>query len=105
MANVDVIKPSYDALKTMRETIRAFAELSDLVPEEDSLSSLWQILVDRIEADMVVLNKEAIKLLVKEHNMDIKDEQTHHHILSIINNEIDHFKKHVLIISFFIFFK
>lgn len=58
MANVDVIKPSYDALKTMRETIRAFAELSDLVPEEDSLSSLWQILVDRIEADMVVLNKE-----------------------------------------------
>jgi len=58
MANVDVIKPSYDALETMRETIRAFAELSDLVPEEDSLSSLWQILVDRIEADMVVLNKE-----------------------------------------------
>ena len=58
MANVDVIKPSYDALKTMRETIRAFAELSDLVPEEDPLSSLWQILVDRIEADMVVLNKE-----------------------------------------------
>ncbi len=36
----------------------AFAELSDLVPEDDSLSSLWQILVDRIEADMVVLNKE-----------------------------------------------
>ena len=40
MANTDVIKPSYDALNTMRETIRAFAELSDLVPEEDSFFAL-----------------------------------------------------------------
>ncbi len=58
MANTDVIKPSYDALKSMSETIRAFSELTDLIPDDDSLSSLWRILVDRIEGDMVVMHKE-----------------------------------------------
>ena len=62
MADIDVIKPSYDALKTMRETIRAFSELTDLIPEEDSLSSLWLILVERLEGDMIVLNKEVHSL-------------------------------------------
>ena len=58
MANTDVIKPSYDALNTMRETIRAFAEVSELIPDEAPLSSLWAILIDRLEADMVVMHKE-----------------------------------------------
>jgi hypothetical protein len=58
MANTDVIKPSYDALKSMSETIRAFSDLTDLIPDDDPLSSLWHILVERIEADMVVMHKE-----------------------------------------------
>ena len=63
MANTDVIKPSYDALKSMSETIRAFSDLTDLIPDDDLLSSLWRILVDRIEADMVVMHKEVGALL------------------------------------------
>jgi len=62
MANTDVIKPSYDALKTMRETIRAFAEVSELIPDEDPLSSLWAILIDRLEGDMVSVNQEVHRL-------------------------------------------
>lgn len=62
MANTDVIKPSYDALNTMRETIRAFAEVSELIPDEDPLSSLWAILIDRLEGDMVSVNQEVHRL-------------------------------------------
>ena len=42
---------------------------------------------------LVVPNKEAIKILVKEHGLNLEDEQTHHRILSIINEEINHFRK------------
>ncbi len=42
---------------------------------------------------LVVPNKDAIKQLVKEQNMDIEDEKTHQRILSLINDEINHFKK------------
>ena len=62
MANTDVIKPSYDALNTMRETIRAFAEVSELIPDEDPLSSLWAILIDRLEGDMFSVNQEVHRL-------------------------------------------
>ena len=62
MANTDVIKPSYDALNTMRETIRAFAEVSELIPDEDPLSSLWAILIYRLEGDMVSVNQEVHRL-------------------------------------------
>lgn len=58
MANVDIIKPSFDALHSMSETVRAFVDFADLLPEDDSFSSLLRILGDRLESDMFLLRKE-----------------------------------------------
>lgn len=58
MANIDIIKPSYDALHSMSETVRAFVDFADLLPDDDSCSSLLRILADRLESDMFLLRRE-----------------------------------------------
>lgn len=42
----------------MSETVRAFVDFADLLPEDDSFSSLLRILGDRLESDMFLLRKE-----------------------------------------------
>ncbi len=42
---------------------------------------------------LVVPNKDAVKQLLKEHGLKAEDEQTHHRVLHIINEEINHFRK------------
>ena len=51
MANSDVIKAkaSFDALQSMTDTVRAFSDLVDVIPRDDSLSSLLRILSERLE--------------------------------------------------------
>ena len=52
MANSDVIKPSYDALQSLTDTARALADLVDVIPSDDSLSSLLRILSERLDSDV-----------------------------------------------------
>lgn len=60
MANSDVIKakPSFDALQSMTDTVRAFSDLVDVIPRDDSLSSLLRILSERLDEDLLSLRRE-----------------------------------------------
>ena len=58
MSKVDSTKPSYDALNTVFNDIRAFVDLVDLIPEEDDGATLLRILSDRLESDFLMLRNE-----------------------------------------------
>lgn len=60
MANSDVIKAkaSLDALQSMTDTVRAFSDLVDVIPRDDSLSSLLRILSERLDEDLLSLQRE-----------------------------------------------
>ena len=62
MSKVDSTKPSYDALNTVFNDIRAFADLVDLIPEEDAGATLLRIVADRLESDFMMLRKEVYGL-------------------------------------------
>ncbi len=62
MSKVDSTKPSYDALNTVFNDIRAFVDLVDLIPEEDDGAILLRILSDRLESDFLMLRKEVYGL-------------------------------------------
>lgn len=62
MSKVDSTKPSYDALNTVFNDIRAFADLVDLIPEEDDGAALLRIVADRLESDFLMLRKEVYSL-------------------------------------------
>lgn len=62
MSKVDSTKPSYDALNTVFNDIRAFVDLVDLIPEEDDGATLLRIVSDRLESDFVMLRKEVHRL-------------------------------------------
>lgn len=62
MSKVDSTKPSYDALNTVFNDIRAFADLVDLIPEEDDGATLLRILSDRLESDFGKLRNEVYGL-------------------------------------------
>ena len=62
MSKVDSTKPSYDALNTVFNDIRAFVDLVDLIPEEDDGATLLRILSDRLESDFLMLRKEVYGL-------------------------------------------
>ena len=62
MSKVDSTKPSYDALNTVFNDIRAFTDLVDLIPEEDDGATLLRIVSDRLESDFVMLRKEVLGL-------------------------------------------
>lgn len=62
MSKVDSTKPSYDALNTVFNDIRAFVDLVDLIPEEDDGATLLRIFSDRLESDFLMLRKEVYVL-------------------------------------------
>jgi hypothetical protein len=62
MANADVIKPSYDALASLEQAIRAISYAASLVPDEDDHSALFSVLVNKAEIDFESLRREVIKL-------------------------------------------
>ncbi|MGC4803307.1 hypothetical protein [Providencia huaxiensis] len=62
MANTDIIKPSYDALATLEQAIRAISYAASLVPDEDDHSALFSVLANKAEIDFDVLRREVIKL-------------------------------------------
>lgn len=62
MSKVDSTKPSYDALNTVFNDIRAFVDLVDLIPEEDDGATLLRILSDRLESDFLMLREEVYGL-------------------------------------------
>lgn len=60
MANSDVIKaqPSFDALQSLTDTARAFADLVDVIPRDDALSSLLRILSERLDSDVQSMRRQ-----------------------------------------------
>ena len=62
MANVDVIKPSYDALASLEQAIRAISYAASLVPDEDDYSALFSVLANKAQIDFESLRQEVIKL-------------------------------------------
>jgi hypothetical protein len=62
MANADVIKPSYDALASLEQAIRAISYAASLVPDEDDHSALFSVLANKAEIDFESLRREVIKL-------------------------------------------
>ena len=62
MANSDVIKPSYDALASLEQAIRAISYAASLVPDEDDHSALFSVLANKAEVDFESLRREVIKL-------------------------------------------
>ena len=62
MANTDVIKPSYDALASLEQAIRAISYAATLVPDEDDHSALFSVLANKAEIDFESLRREVIKL-------------------------------------------
>lgn len=62
MANTDIIKPSYDALATLEQAIRAISYAASLVPDEDDHSALFSVLANKAEIDFESLRREVIKL-------------------------------------------
>ena len=62
MANTDIIKPSYDALATLEQAIRAISYAASLVSDEDDHSALFSVLANKAEIDFDVLRREVIKL-------------------------------------------
>ena len=62
MANTDVIKPSYDALASLEQAIRAISYAASLVPDEDDHSALFSVLANKAEIDFESLRREVIKL-------------------------------------------
>lgn len=60
MANSDVIKaqPSFDALQSLADTARAFADLVDVIPRDDALSSLLRILSERLDSDVQSMRRQ-----------------------------------------------
>lgn len=62
MATSDCIKPSYDALNSVSNSVKAFVELVNLIPEEDEGASLLRILSDRLESDFSKLQIEVYAL-------------------------------------------
>ena len=62
MANADVIKPSYDALVSLEQAIRAISYAVSLVPDEDDHSALFSVLANKAESDFYSLRREVIKL-------------------------------------------
>ena len=62
MANTDVTKPSYDALASLEQAIRAISYAASLVPDEDDHSALFSVLANKAEIDFESLRREVIKL-------------------------------------------
>ena len=62
MANIDLTKPSYDALASLEQAIRAISYAASLVPDEDDHSALFSVLANKAEIDFESLRREVIKL-------------------------------------------
>jgi hypothetical protein len=62
MANIDLIKPSYDALASLEQTICALSYAASLIPSEDDRSALFSILAAKAQSDFKALQCEVINL-------------------------------------------
>ena len=62
MADIDVIKPSYDAMKSLEATVRALTYVTSIIPDEDDHSALFYLLADKLDQDFSWLRSELIKL-------------------------------------------
>ena len=70
MANADVIKPSYDALVSLEQAIRAISYAVSLVPDEDDHSALFSVLANKAQIDFESLRQEVIKLWTNTEQAD-----------------------------------
>lgn len=66
MANFDVIKPSYDALKSLDQTVQSLVYVTSIIPDEDEHAALFSLLADKLEQDLGVLKSEVYKLWPEE---------------------------------------
>lgn len=62
MANIDLTKPSSDALASLERAIRAISYAASLIPDEDDHSALFSLLANKTATDFDVLRRELIKL-------------------------------------------
>lgn len=62
MANIDLTKPSFDALASLEQAIRAISYAASLVPDEDDHSALFSLLADKAQIEFDALRREVIKL-------------------------------------------
>jgi hypothetical protein len=62
MANIDLIKPSYDALGSLEQAIRAISYAASLMPDEEDHSALFSILADKAQSEFDALRREVFQL-------------------------------------------
>lgn len=55
----------HKSFRSMQRTVTALIELRDLFPEEDPQSSLVQVLVDRLEGDVLGLQREVFACMAR----------------------------------------
>lgn len=62
MASADLNTNSYHSLNTLGNTVCAFVELVELIPQEDNYASLLRVIADRLEGDFTAMRNDTIKL-------------------------------------------
>ena len=62
MANTDVTKSSYDAMRSLERTVRSLTYLYSVIPYEDDHAALLYLLADKLDQDFSWLKSELVKL-------------------------------------------
>ena len=62
MAMHHVTENSYHALQSLGDSVRALAELADIIPAEYRYSALIRILAERLDSDMQTIQKRTYEL-------------------------------------------
>lgn len=62
MSNLDLIKPSHDALTELRLGVSALVYAVSLIPSDDEHYALLRILTDRLDSDAGWVYREVVKL-------------------------------------------
>lgn len=70
MADLDVIKPSYDALNAVARSVDALVYVVGLIPDDDEHHALFSLLADRLDEDMGWLRREVMKLWPEQNDED-----------------------------------
>lgn len=62
MAKADLTTNSFDSLRSLDMSIRAFVEFAHVLPEDDRVAPLLLVLADRIESDFIWMKNDTIRL-------------------------------------------
>lgn len=62
MANFDVIKPSYDALNSLEQSVRSLVYVTSIIPDDEEHAALFSLLADKLERDLDLLKSEVYRL-------------------------------------------